>query len=255
MKATNYTTERNAAIDAIKNGYTCDDETGRYICSDCGAVFEKGEVYLLDGRYFEACRAVRLHREREHSSRLEALLSSDSKYAAFTDHQKTLLRLMHDGLSDKEIAEQLEVSPSTVRHQKFMFREKEKQARMYLAVYELAAEGRQPAEDELMPVHAGARMVDDRYIVTPPERDRILHNAFDSLAPLRLTHFPPKQKKKLVILNRISEEFEAGREYSEKEVNGILGEIYDDYVTLRRYLIEYGFLNRTRDCSRYWVKN
>ncbi|RIJ63707.1 DUF2087 domain-containing protein [Rummeliibacillus sp. POC4] len=27
-----------------------------------------------------------------------------------------------------------------------------------------------------------------------------------------------------------------------------------DYVSLRRYLIEYGFMERTDDCSIYWVK-
>ncbi|MBJ6950597.1 DUF2087 domain-containing protein, partial [Vibrio cholerae] len=29
---------------------------------------------------------------------------------------------------------------------------------------------------------------------------------------------------------------------------------YPDFVTLRRYLIEYGFLDRTDDGSQYWVK-
>ena len=48
------------------------------------------------------------------------------------------------------------------------------------------------------------------------------------------------------------EQFEPGRTYTEKEVNGILRDIFDDYVTLRRYLIEYGFLERTRDCRTYW---
>jgi len=27
-----------------------------------------------------------------------------------------------------------------------------------------------------------------------------------------------------------------------------------DHATLRRYLIEYGFLERTQDCGTYWVK-
>ncbi len=29
---------------------------------------------------------------------------------------------------------------------------------------------------------------------------------------------------------------------------------YDDNATIRRYLIEYGFLDRSKDCSKYWVK-
>jgi hypothetical protein len=30
--------------------------------------------------------------------------------------------------------------------------------------------------------------------------------------------------------------------------------VYDDYVTVRRYLIEYGFLDRKDDGSQYWLK-
>ena len=42
--------------------------------------------------------------------------------------------------------------------------------------------------------------------------------------------------------------------YSEKEVNKILSRVYEDYVLLRRYLIEYGFLDRTRDGAVYFLK-
>ena len=36
-------------------------------------------------------------------------------------------------------------------------------------------------------------------------------------------------------------------------MNGILQEIYDDYVTIRRYLVEYRFIDREPDGSRYWT--
>jgi len=69
-----------------------------------------------------------------------------------------------------------------------------------------------------------------------------------------LSAFPPKQKKKLVILQVIAEQFERGRKYSEKEVNGIIRPIFGDVETLRRYLIEYGFMGRTQNGSEYWLK-
>lgn len=75
---------------------------------------------------------------------------------------------------------------------------------------------------------------------------------FESLEPLKLRVFSAKEKRKVVALTKIVEQFEPGRTYTEKEVNGILRDIFDDYVTLRRYLIEYGFLERTRDCRTYW---
>ena len=68
-----------------------------------------------------------------------------------------------------------------------------------------------------------------------------------------LKDFSPKEKKKIVILGKIAEQFEHGRQYSEKEVNQILKPIYEDYMTIRRYLIIYGFMERTKDGARYWL--
>ena len=51
-----------------------------------------------------------------------------------------------------------------------------------------------------------------------------------------------------------SKNFSVGKKYSEKEINRVLKRIYEDYVTIRRALIQYGFLDRSKDCSEYWVK-
>lgn len=48
--------------------------------------------------------------------------------------------------------------------------------------------------------------------------------------------------------------FEAGKTYSEKEVNEILKTVHADFVSLRRHLIEYGFMNRHNDGSEYTLK-
>lgn len=50
----------------------------------------------------------------------------------------------------------------------------------------------------------------------------------------------------MFILTKIAEQFEFDREYTGKEVDVILKEIFDDYVSLRRSLIEYGFLTAQR---------
>ncbi|WP_236719720.1 DUF2087 domain-containing protein [Neobacillus mesonae] len=34
----------------------------------------------------------------------------------------------------------------------------------------------------------------------------------------------------------------------------MLKSIYADFATIRRYLIEYGFMDRSKDCMKYWVK-
>lgn len=71
--------------------------------------------------------------------------------------------------------------------------------------------------------------------------------------PLKLKVFSSKEKKKVVILSKILEQFERGKKYSEKEVNQILESIYDDFATIRRYLIEYSFMSRNKECTKYWL--
>ena len=112
-------------------------EEGGYRCAACGRLFEEGEVYPSGGRFYTASRAVALHLEREHPDYLQTgLIDSDSKYNTLTRNQRRLYTLFAQGLPDKEVAARLGVSISTVRHQKFVFREKAKQARHYLAIYE-----------------------------------------------------------------------------------------------------------------------
>lgn len=235
------------------SGFRYHPQTLTYVCLTCGAAFETGEIYAFSGRFFDAARAVRAHIEREHAGRLADFLYSDNKYLSMTDNQKELLRLFSEGKTDKEIAGTLGVTSSTVRHQKFMFREKAKQAKLYLALYELAL-GNKKDREEILPLHEGAKMVDDRYVTTKAEQDKILQTAFESLSPLRLKAFSPKEKKKIVILKKIAEQFAPGKTYTEQQVNGILRPIFDDYATLRRYLIEYGFMERTADCNTYWLR-
>jgi hypothetical protein len=246
-------------IDEIKSGYSYNQEDKTYTCLTCGKKFEVGEVFSFDGRFYEASKAVQLHIKMEHGGMLELLTSFDKKYTGITENQKELLTMIHDGLSDNEIAKKAGVAPATVRHQRFVFREKAKQAKLYLAIYETAEEAAaakkgKSMQDDLVDIHSGAKMVDDRYFLTKAEEEKIIASSFESLEPLVLKVFSPKEKKKLVILRKIAAQFKRGLRYSEKEVNSILEPIYEDYATIRRYLIEYGFMERTLDCKEYWLK-
>jgi len=241
-------------IEEIKNGYRFDKDTNSYVCNSCGKVYEVGEIHPFDGRLFEASRAIKIHLSKEHKDYLKELLYNNSKYNTLTDNQKELLFLIYSDKNDKEIAKILDISPSTVRHQRFMFREKAKQAKMYLAIYEQVMEKKSHKDEAIIPIHNSATMVDDRYLITEKEREQILKTTFESLSPLKLKTFPKKEKKKVVVLKMISEELEKGRGYTEKELNEILKEVYDDYVVIRRYLVDYGFMERTNDCTEYWLK-
>jgi biotin operon repressor len=66
----------------------------------------------------------------------------------------------------------------------------------------------------------------------------------------RLTEIPMKRSKRLIVLERIGLEFEPGVRYHEKEVNGIVGRFFNDYASLRRYLVDEGILSREH--GEYW---
>lgn len=249
-----------ASTDEIKKGYMFAPESGHWICAVCGREYENGEIFQRGGRFFDARKMAELHVGEEHGGMLAVLMAMEKRYTGLTENQKELLTLLHDGLGDREIAERTGTAASTVRHQRFMFREKMKQAKIFLAICELAFEGRHQGggtpdrETDFMEIHRGATMVDERYMVTISEEEEIIKNMFSSLNPLKLKLLSPKEKKKIVILKRIAAEFQTDRRYSEKEINAVLQGIYEDFATVRRYLIEYGFMDRAKDGSEYWRK-
>jgi hypothetical protein len=66
----------------------------------------------------------------------------------------------------------------------------------------------------------------------------------------RLTEIPMKASKRRVVLERIAIEFEPGVRYQEREVNAIVGRFTTDHASLRRYLVDEGFL--AREAGVYW---
>ncbi|MBP3704987.1 MAG: DUF2087 domain-containing protein [Clostridia bacterium] len=245
----------NLEPQALISGITEENET--FTCVYCGKIFENGEVFPIGGRFFTARRAAALH-AAEHNDALQQIFEAGGKALSLTENQKTLLTLFAEGKRDAEIAKELNVAASTVRHQRFMFRERAKGAKLFLAAWAIAEEGRNQkknaAEDALLVPHEGAKMVDERYVITEEENQKILENVFESLEPLRLKVFSKKEKKKIVILRRVTAQFEPNRQYTEPEVNAILKAIWDDFATMRRYLIEYGYLDRTKDGKTYWKR-
>lgn len=65
-----------------------------------------------------------------------------------------------------------------------------------------------------------------------------------------------KQKKKLALmLESLSQHFEAGKKYTEMEVNAILNQhhSFNDPATLRRLMFGSRLINRTLDGKSYWL--
>jgi hypothetical protein len=66
----------------------------------------------------------------------------------------------------------------------------------------------------------------------------------------RLVQMPARRSRRLVVLDHVARMFEPGRHFPEREVNDVLREVYDDYATLRRSLVDEGFL--ARKDGDYW---
>lgn len=242
-----------ATLEDLCNGYIYDHE--QYICLICRAAFEDGVIYPINQTMYEARKAIQAHIQEAHSSMFDYLLHMDKKYTGLSDHQKELLQYFYEGLTDKEIVKKIGAgSTSTIRQHRFKFKEKEKQAKIFLALMQLLNNNKKNNHEELVPIHKGATMVDDRYAITFEEREKVLKTYFKQGLDGPLDSFPSKEKRKIIVLQQIMNRFDRTKKYTEKEVNEILKKIHADYVTIRRYLIEYGFMDRNKDCTEYWVK-
>lgn len=243
-----------ASLEDIKRGYLFREEDEEYICLMCGKSFEKGVIYPNESQLLTAEKFVRFHIEQAHRSTFHFLLGLSKKLTGLTDHQKEILELFYEGYNDNEVAKKMGTgSTSTIRNHRFNLKEKQKQAKVLLAIMELLGE-RMPKKNRFIDVPLSTRQVDDRFAVTHQENERILTEYFPRGLDGPLKTYPLKEKKRVVILRQLVKHFEAGRKYSEKEVNAILEQCYSDYVLLRRHLIDYGFMERTPDGSAYWVK-
>ncbi|MFD2614347.1 DUF2087 domain-containing protein [Paenibacillus gansuensis] len=247
-------TERfwNASLTEMKQGYV--QEQHHYICLLCGQSYEDGIIYPENGVLYQASKYIRVHVEKAHQSVFHYLIQMDKKLTGLTEHQNALLRQFYEGKSDAEVQKELGIgSASTIRNHRFALKEKERQSKVFLALMDLLKDNDRHAP-AMVDVPKTARMVDERYNLTRKEYDEAIAKYFPQGTDGPLTTFHIQEKYKLVVLRELASKFEPGRTYTEKEINEVLKARYADFVTLRRYLIEYGFMDRKPDGSEYWIQ-
>lgn len=92
-----------------------------------------------------------------------------------------------------------------------------------------------------------------RPLITPEDRGAtveqaaVLRNYWDDG---RITALPMNAQKRTVVLDYLATLFEPGNVYPEAQVNSMLSVFHPDVATMRRFLVEEGFLER-RD-GFYW---
>ncbi len=239
--------ENELFINEIKQGYS---KKGKFLlqCLYCSQTFDDRLVYPLDessGQLARAEGAMVHHLEHSHKGPFHALLSLDKNQIGLSETQKKFLSLFFKGFDDQEIAEQLSITTSAVRNHRFKFKEKKRQAKILLALLELI-------DDQENTDFKSNSLIetDERFLSTKKEREEVFTAFLDENN--RATRIPKKEKKRIILLQKLAEKINPEKQYTEKEINHIISEMFDDYVTIRRYLVEYGILGRTIDGKNYW---
>jgi predicted transcriptional regulator len=173
------------------------------------------------------------------------------KALADSNRLKIVGLLAEKSYSVEELAALLKLKPSTVSHHLSKLAEAElvsSHAESYYSMYQLDKKMLEEksrsmfSKNELSTVAAEVDVdaYDNKVIKDYSRRD-------GSLKTL------PSQRKKLeAILRHVVKAFEVGERYSEKRVNEILSQYYEDTATLRRELIGYGLMKREGGGGAYW---
>ena len=66
----------------------------------------------------------------------------------------------------------------------------------------------------------------------------------------RLVDIPAQEKKKQVVIHWLAEQIDPERRWTEREFNQWLAQFNEDYATLRRYLVDGGYM--ARENGIYW---
>lgn len=246
----------NSTVEEIVLGYK--EQKDAFYCIFCNMKYQKGHIYTINNKLYDAFGAVNKHHTSEHESTADYLLCQKSNLIGISDMQQQILKLMLEGKDDKTISKIAGIAASTVRNHRFKLREKEKQAKIFLALMQSLENKtkrsiRQADTGTIEEIHPSANMIDDRYNITDQDRSKTISSYINEYGSL--SQFPAKEKKKIIILREIMKNFKQHYTYNEGEVNEILQRIYGDYPTIRRALIEYGFMERSADCSEYRVKS
>lgn len=90
--------------------------------------------------------------------------------------------------------------------------------------------------------------MDDLQRAAAQNADVVIRRYFDDDG--RLKQLPAKQSRQLAVFDLLAQRFVPGVRYSEIEVDRELMAVYDDYVSLRRGLVDFGLLDRAN--GQYW---
>lgn len=123
-------------IEDLVKGYTYNPETNEYRCLFCKEIFEEGYIYEYEEKLMSAEKRMKIHIEEEHNGVFLSLLGLEKEINGLSDIQKKLLLLLAEKKDNKDIAEDMGITTSTVRTHKFYLQKMKRQAKILLALME-----------------------------------------------------------------------------------------------------------------------
>ncbi len=148
-------------------------------------------------------------------------------------------------LSGKEIAERLSLTPPTISHHMrkltdagIVVAESDAQRQMYRLNAELLlATRRTPMNASQVEPGPNGEHLDEKATF----RAKVVRDFFDGE---KLKSVPAQRKRRVIVLQHLMNRFNPEQSYTEREVNDLLRPAHEDVATLRRELVDYGFMQR-----------
>jgi len=165
-------------------------------------------------------------------------------YKALAD--ETRLKILN-ALHEKEmyvelLAERLQLTPATVSfHMKKLLAAGlvETRREQYYTIYSLRKEAFRLTLEQLT-------FSENQDNDTEKQREEMYRRkVIKSFMPYGYCETMPAQsKKRMIIYEEIFRKFEMGKQYSEKEVNALIGQVHGDFCTVRRAFVGLGWMTR-----------
>ncbi|MEQ7054077.1 metalloregulator ArsR/SmtB family transcription factor [Paenibacillaceae sp. P-4] len=163
---------------------------------------------------------------------------------------KMLILLAEGERNGQVLAEKLSVTPATITHHAAKLREaslineRREKNTIYFSLNDYFLKNNAAAAINL--IYRGAdggigMLNEDQQRL----RDSVIRNFFSKEGKLK--NIPSQLKKKLIILEHMVTNLEAGRRYSEKEINEYIKAYHEDFATIRREFIMHQFLFREKE--------
>ncbi|WP_268626331.1 metalloregulator ArsR/SmtB family transcription factor [Paenibacillus alvei] len=163
---------------------------------------------------------------------------------------KMLILLAEGERNGQVLAEKLSVTPATITHHAAKLREaslineRREKNTIYFSLNDYFLKNNAAAAINLIyrGADGGIGMLNEEQ---QRLRDSVIRNFFSKEGKLK--NIPSQLKKKLIILEHMVTNLEAGRRYSEKEINEYIMTYHEDFATIRREFIMHQFLFREKE--------